>query len=92
MSDSPSNNTFVDLKSNVIPFPSRKRDDDDDTIAVVEEVVAEMLAQLHHLGYKFYEPRDIGLIAESLVSSIKRTQQKYHPLQELADSFIHVVD
>ena len=87
-----SSNNVIELKSNVIPFPSRKRDEDEYTIAIVEEVVAEMLAQLHHYDIKFYEPRDVGLIAESLVSAIKRTKGVYHPLQELADSFIHVVD
>jgi hypothetical protein len=78
--------------SNIIPFPSRKKEEDEQFVAIVEDVVAEMLAQLDEYGYKFYEPKDIGLIAESLVSAMKRTKNTYHPLQELSDSFIHIVD
>lgn len=78
--------------SNVIPFPSRKREEDEELISIVEEVVAEMLAHLREYDILFYEARDVGLIAESMVSAIKRTKNKYHPLQELSESLIHVVD
>lgn len=78
--------------NNIIVFPSRKKDPDEEIIAITEEVVSDLLVALNDYGVDVYEVRDVGLIAETIVSAIKRSRGIEHPLQEFADEFIQVVD
>lgn len=78
--------------NNIILFPLSKKDPDDEIIAITEDVMSDLLVSLSDYGVDLYEVRDVGLVAETIVSAIKRTKGIDHPLQEFADEYIRIVD
>lgn len=77
--------------NNVIQFPVNEKIDND-IFSVVEVAMTDLLVHLDSLGVVLYEKKDVGLMAESIVSAIKRSKGISHPLQEFADKFILTVD
>lgn len=82
----------MNSSNNIIVFPSRKQKSDEEIIMITEEVMSDLLVSLDHMNVSLDEVRDVGLIAETIVSAIKRSKNIHHPLQEFADQFIKIVD
>lgn len=79
------------VKSNVSKEELRQATVDDVEI-VADAAVADLIETLHRYGYMIEEIRDIGLIYETVKSSLLRCVGVEHFLQKVSDKYIQLKD
>lgn len=86
--------------NNVIDFPltSNISKEDlrqttiDDVELVADAAMADLIETLHRYGYMIDEIRDIGLMYETVKSSLLRCVGVEHFLQKVSDKYIQIKD
>lgn len=59
---------------------------------VVDNVMIGLLSSLNTFSVEINDPKDVGLICESIKSAIYRSQKMDHALQNVADNTIRILD
>ena len=81
----------ISLLSDVTKEELRQANIDDIEI-ISDAVVGEMMESLHKYGYMIDEIKDIGLIYETVKSSMLRVLGIDHFLQKVSDKYIQIKD
>lgn len=84
-------NNVIDFPSS-IPHQELRQATIDDVEIVADTAVAELIETLHHYGYMIEEVKDIGLMYETVKSSLLRCVGVDHFLQQVSNKYIQLKD
>jgi hypothetical protein len=89
----------VVISNNVIDFVSKYTDRLDRQNAqreefedMVDDLMEEIIVYVGERGYSLENDHDLGLLCETIRSSLMRTNNDPHILQEIADHLVEIID
>lgn len=85
-------NNVIDIPVSGIPKEELRQATLDDVEIVADAAMVDLIENLHRCGYMIDEVKDIGLMYETIKSSLLRCMGVDHFLQKVSDKYIQLRD